>query len=166
MAFTKRRSAAERFWAKVKKSSGCWNWAGGKSGGNDGKSYGSFATGGRLNHQNWYAHRYSYFIHFGEIPEGLFVLHKCDNGLCVNPKHLELGTHLKNMRDAVDRKRLRPYDRRGEKNSNAKLTAKDVEKIRWLLTEGYTQQSIADHYGVWQTVISEIKLGKTWTKLR
>lgn len=96
------RSATDRFWERVKKGSpnDCWEWQGmclPETG------YGVFTLG----RQKVYAHRYSYQIANGEIPEGLLVLHKCDNPPCVNPAHLYAGTQFDNMRDARERGRLR-----------------------------------------------------------
>lgn len=74
------------------------------------------------------AHRYMYEKYHGTIPEGMHVLHKCDNPPCVNPAHLFIGTHLDNMRDR-DQKGRR-VDVRGEACGSAKLTAKQVQEIR------------------------------------
>lgn len=76
---------------------GCWNWKTyiGKNG------YGQFI----LNPKKVSAHRASWIIHKGEIPQGLFILHKCDNKKCVNPNHLFLGTQLENIRDAYSKGR-------------------------------------------------------------
>ena len=87
-----------RFWSKVNKNteSGCWEWTAGR----DGHGYGKFYLHGK----DIGAHRASWEIHNGKIPEaegyhGMCVLHKCDNPLCINPSHLWLGTNLDNMRD-------------------------------------------------------------------
>ena len=162
MSLVKKVTDAERFWSKVDKRSEdeCWNWLAARAGRN--KNYGSFSSGALTNHKSGPAHRFSYWLNIGEIPDGLEVMHKCDNGLCVNPKHLEVGSRKQNMEDAKARGRLNPYDRRGEKNSNAKLTEGDVARIRDLLEQGYTQQSIADLYGVHQAHVSHIKLRKGW----
>lgn len=85
----------ERFWKFVKKrSEGCWGWIGG----HDDKGYGSISRGsaseGRVK-----AHRLSWELHFGPIPDGLEVLHLCDNPECNNPDHLAIGTHRANMFD-------------------------------------------------------------------
>jgi len=78
--------------------SGCWLWTAGlnKSG------YGLF-------YLNWAmtAHRASYALYKGEIPDGLYVLHKCDVKCCVNPDHLFIGTHSDNMKDYADKRRVR-----------------------------------------------------------
>ena len=80
-----------RFWAKVKKTDGCWE----RGGANNGCGYSLIEVAGRRT----YAHRYAWEISNGPIPKGLFVLHKCDNPPCVRPDHLRIGTHTENMID-------------------------------------------------------------------
>lgn len=156
----KKLTVEERFWAKVARGpeDQCWEWLAARAG--PYRRYGSFCGG--KNNKTLTAHRFSYILHSGEVPHGLDVMHKCDNGLCVNPSHLEVGTRKKNMEDAKARGRLRPYDRRGEKNSNTKLSKEEVDQIRKYIDEGYTQQSIAAEFGVHQTLISRIKIGRSW----
>lgn len=94
----------QRFWAKVKKGkvNECWNWTGAKKGAGYGHlslnkaAYKSIFMG---------AHRFSWLLHFGEIPKEMIVCHKCDNMLCVNPKHLFLGTRKDNTQDMVQKNR-------------------------------------------------------------
>jgi hypothetical protein len=92
----------KRFLSHVDKSEGCWEW----SGKVDKAGYGQFKIGGRNGKTN-FAHRVSYTLFKGEIPDGMCVLHRCDNPPCVNPEHLWLGTKADNSRDAMAKGRLR-----------------------------------------------------------
>lgn len=90
-----RLSAEERFWAKVTKTAGCWLWTGCVV-----RRYGQFGVSPGVSAR---AHRFSYELAYGPIPEGMFVCHKCDTPLCVNPTHLFLGTNSDNQLDAVQK---------------------------------------------------------------
>jgi hypothetical protein len=140
--------AAIRFWSKVKKASGCWLWTGavGKVG------YGNFGTGGGVTVG---AHRFSYELHCGPVPDGKLVLHRCDNRLCVRPDHLFLGTHKDNTADASNKGRLA----RGERQGGAKLTA---DQARTIYTSEKTQDQLAAEFGVSQAQVYRIRAGRAW----
>lgn len=98
----KRKPLEERFWAKVAKSDSCWNWTGSLAG----SGYGYLHIGDKVERKPRTAHRVSWEIHNGPIPEGLWVLHKCDNRKCVNPEHLFIGDRVDNMRDCAAKGRV------------------------------------------------------------
>ena len=101
----KMKPVEDRFWEKVDKrnSDECWNWKSSIRGNGYGAFFTHFLGEGRKCHG---AHRYSWLLTKGQIPDGLWVLHKCDNRLCVNPKHLFLGDRFANMKDAATKKRI------------------------------------------------------------
>lgn len=96
---TPEQTAPARFWAKVVKSASCWLWQGKP---ND-SGYGTLRTGDEGAPE--YAHRYSWRLHKGPVPDGYCVLHRCDTPLCVNPEHLFLGTRGSNNADAKAKRR-------------------------------------------------------------
>jgi len=96
------QSDIERFWSKVNKTESCWNWTAGIRGK---CGYGAF----RLNGRTISAHRISYEVEYGKIPDNSCVLHKCDNRICVRPSHLFLGTLLDNIKD---------MDNKGRRNTH------------------------------------------------
>ena len=135
----------KRFLAKVRKmESGCHEWQAGLH--RDG--YGKFQDMGKTVQ----SHRAAYALLVGPIPQEAWVLHRCDNRKCVNPKHLFLGDAKANIADMDAKKR---------RGSKSKLTYRDVEEIRSLLAGRHSQQAIADKFHIGQTVVSRIKLGKT-----
>jgi hypothetical protein len=110
------------------------------------------------------AHRWAYCKHNGlslhEI-DGMVVMHKCDNRLCVNPNHLLIGTHADNCKDKVEKCR----QARGETAGNSKLTDSQVLSIKKLFDFGESNRSIAKFYGVSAMCIGRIRSGKTWGHL-
>lgn len=151
-----RPTLAERFWLRVDKRGPdeCWPWAGNINR----LGYGTVSRGASRSDR---AHRVSYELNVGPIPEGMHVLHSCDNRRCVNPAHLRTGTHAENMRDLVERKRL--PDRRGERANNSKLTEDQVRAIRVRRAAGERQIALAREYGVDKTLIWMIVTRKIWT---
>lgn len=97
------KTLEQRFWEKVDKTEECWNWTAATR--NSG--YGCIKVNGKVQD----SHRLSWSLVNGDIQNGLFVLHRCDNRLCVRPDHLFLGTQKDNMRDATSKGRMSvPHD--------------------------------------------------------
>ena len=108
------------------------------------------------------AHRVSYRIHKGHIPDGMKVLHKCDIPCCVNPEHLFLGTQAENIRDMDAKGRRKSAPMPGSKNGNSKLTD-DVAKA--IYDDPRPQRQVAEAFGVSQRLVWNIKHRKTWTHI-
>lgn len=143
----------DRFWGKVEKTSTCWNWKASLS--KDG--YGEISDNGIMR----LAHRVSWELHNGKIPENMCVLHHCDNRKCVNPSHLFLGTNYDNVRDCINKNRAKKA--RGENVKTSKLNESDVINIRKLYSSGnYTFAEIAKGYGVKYNAISRIVKRASW----
>lgn len=125
------------------------------------RRYGSFwfSTGPKTS-VTFSAHRFSWMINSGPIQAGLQVLHKCDNGRCVNTEHLFLGTQQDNIDDMMAKKRHKPP--RGESNASAKLCTKDIEDIITLLCAGVKAREIAAIYNVTRDTIKRISGKTTW----
>jgi hypothetical protein len=113
------------------------------------------------------AHRYSWELHFGPIPDGLLVCHKCDNPACVRPSHLFLGTSADNTADMLAKgRRVAPSTAnlaRGSQHYKAKFRDADIRKIRRLYAKGsILQREIGAMFGVSPTCISHIIQRKSW----
>lgn len=149
----------ERFWAQVSKSdnsSDCWLWVGCKRG-KGRHARGQIGVKGKMTNSS----RCSWQIHFGEIPEGMQVLHRCDIPLCVRPDHLFLGTQRDNVLDMFAKGRA---PRAGAANGMAKLTPEQVAEIRKL--KGIiTQTKLAERFGISNGTVSAIHTGKRWKQL-
>ena len=160
-----RLSLKERFEQKYQPVpwTGCWIWtAASKEHG-----YGVIGIGTRKEGLIK-AHRLSYILHKGEIPEDKVVMHKCNNPSCVNPDHLEAGTRKENQRYMVNCGRLKIPDNRGERATWSKLTeaaAKEIIDAFATKTKG-TGTSLAKKFNVSRAAIYEIWGGKNWKHLR
>lgn len=106
------------------------------------------------------AHRAAWILYRGAIPNGMLVLHRCDNPPCVNPKHLYLGTPKQNMVDKMRRGRFKTGV--GTKQPGAKLHDDEITQIRSKYKEGITQRALSREYGVSQSVISTVINKKAW----
>ncbi len=127
---------AEKFWSKVNKGSKCWNWTGPRN-----KGYGWFYIGGR----GHLAHRISYYFHIEDLPKPpYYILHKCNNKLCVNPEHLYKGTAKENKADQIRDTGIRSGGR------SKKLGTEQILYAAMLSISGKTQREIAKIMGVSQ----------------
>lgn len=156
---SRRPSIADRYWENVSRDGhpkGCWIWTSFV----DRKGYGRINTKDADGKKHFtLAHRLSWEIHNGPIPDGLYVLHKCDVPLCSNPEHLFLGTQRDNMQDCIAKGRKS----RGKQCSFAKLTEEQVVEIRRRYAEGGTsQQSLAQEFNVSRGHVQAIITRKTW----
>ena len=155
-----------RFWSKVDRSNadGCWEWTAAKSP----FGHGNFHCQNQMHR----AHRISWVVTHGEIPNNSFVLHKCDNPKCCNPQHLFLGTQSDNVADMISKGRnvkssqlsliMKTHAARGDRNGMAKLNQSDVNGIRLLLRAGMLQKDIASLFSICQQSVSDIKLNRYW----
>jgi hypothetical protein len=130
---------------------GCWNWIGHLVKFN----YGQIQVDG----QPRPSHRVSWMLHFGKIPDGMCVLHKCDNPSCVRPDHLFLGTTATNNTD----RHLKNRDARGSRSGKSVLTEELVQQIRTLYKRGeFGSQRIANMLGLKKPTVKHVLRGRTW----
>lgn len=172
---------------------GCWLWTATKNN----MGYGMLTAWDdrRARWAKKLAHRLSYELHCGQIPDGALVLHRCDTPACVNPAHLYLGNHLRNNRDMWERGRARPVPakrlsdgtvahpppppqrnpdgslkypppiKRGQDNTNSKLTGSLVLGVYARRLAGETCTAIAKSLGVERTIIKDVCAGKNWAHM-
>lgn len=161
------KTMEERFWSYVSRGDGCWEWTGHRNG----QGYGGFSLG-RKHEGNEAAHRVSWRLAYGPIPDGMFVCHHCDNRACVRPDHLFLGTHEDNMRDMREKGRGARGDRhwkrkypwmvkRGELSPAAKLSDADAaEIVRLYFAREATAKEIASRFGVAASTVHRLASGR------
>ena len=157
------KTEPDRFWAMVDMAGDCWTWTGSVNA----WGYGAFMPYRARTHVA--AHRYSWVLHNGPIPDGLCVLHRCDNPPCVNPAHLYVGTHKNNSDDK--RAKGRDFHPLGEDHAMSKLRDCDVLRIREL----YSFRGVGDgkmsgvalsrEYGVTPETIYAIIQRRNWTHI-
>jgi len=156
---TKRTRRIERLLSRRKiDKKGCWIFTGPL----DKDGYGMFGNGPLFR-----SNRASFILFKGEIPQGQWVLHKCDEKSCFNPDHLYLGDVKQNVKDAVERgqhprgpnpKKALPH----EKNGNSKLKLEQVVKIRELYGKPYSWSRLAKMFGISKRQIGRILKEESW----
>ena len=162
------KSIEDRFWDKVKKTDTCWLWTASLRN----KGYGAFGYTLDGNTVQDRAHRYSYRLHIGTIPPGMFVLHHCDTPACVNPDHLFLGTNQDNVTDMMRKGRNviggtycgddNQYQR-GMSHHAAKFTDDQVRMVRQLYAAGgVSYAQLGKMFGVAGSAIGKIVRRDRW----
>jgi hypothetical protein len=150
----------QRFWEKVDKSGDCWLWTARV----DREGYGQFTAD---RHPDG-AHRVAWTLAYGPIPDGMDVLHRCDNRPCVRSTHLFLGDQVANNADMVSKGRNRGVA--GELHPRSKLTTAQVQEIRAAYAGRYRPQidrriELASRFGISTQQIIAIQLGNAWRHL-
>jgi hypothetical protein len=144
----------KRILENIKIEGDCWIW-----------QRGIFVKDGygqtQINKKKYRTHRLSYLVFNNIDPGKMYVCHTCDNRLCVNPKHLWLGTAKENTKDSIEKGRSALL--KGEDSYSSFLTEKEVKEIKELFKKGVFQKEIALLYGVTQSNISCIFSGKSWS---
>lgn len=135
-----------RFWRHVQKTDTCWLWTAGC----DTHGYGRTRDD---DNRDIGAHRASFLLAYGHIPDGLRVLHRCDNPSCVRPDHLFIGTQQDNVRDCI------------AKGRHSKLTPEQVTQIRQSLASGVSQLALSRAFNVKPTTICDIAHRRSWPDL-
>lgn len=146
-----------RFWDKVdmRRTDECWPW---KASVNS-HAYGRFKL---ASYRTATASRVALIATKREEPDGMQVLHTCDNPACCNPAHLYFGTHEQNMRDKVERDRCRTGDQKGAKNGAAKITNEQLALIVRRIRSGWNNKQIATDMPIGHAMVSKIRLGHLW----
>ena len=163
-------SDADRFWSRVNKDGPtntrrpdlgpCWLWTGSRYTQKGRKTYSQVTYEGR----RITAHRASYLMHGGIVPDGHDIMHRCDTKPCVRPDHLTTGTRSENLRDGF----ANPANKgvcAGENNGRARLTWDDVHNIRRALETGGRTHELAAIYGLHPSYVTAIKAGRKWSEV-
>lgn len=147
-----------RFWAKVDKTGHCWTWTGATY-----QGYGIMHLP-RCRDRTQRAHRVSWTITHGLIPDGMHVCHHCDNPPCVNPAHLFLGTDADNLKDMRDKGRHPGFGprRKGEAHHFSKMTAETVLECRSRHAAGEKAPTLSRAYGVNKSSMYAILRRRSW----
>jgi len=132
----------QSFWEQVNKTPSCWVWTGKVSS----NGYGYFQSFKKV-------HRLSYELHKGEIPKGKVIKHSCDNKLCVNPEHLELGTYSENLKEAYDRGLRKP---KGSQRDSIRLSQ---EQLDYLMDSPKSLRSLSIELGISVHRVKSIRSG-------
>jgi hypothetical protein len=148
-----KRSNPETFWNNVDKTGSCWTWRGATQ--KDGY--------GILTYQRkfYLAHRLSYLLAHGIVPDGLNICHTCDNPVCVNPDHLFAGTQLDNVRDMINKSRQ--VNLKGSSHGMAKLTEAQVSAIRAeYVPYVVTSRHLSDKYCITVSSVKSVLQHRQW----
>lgn len=150
-------SPEERFWRFVEKHEGCWKWTGNKASG-----YGRLAVGAKSDGY-FLAHRFSWELHNKQkIPEGMVVMHKCDNPECTNPEHLSIGTLKENTKDMISKGRKKTVVSIGVSNGQSLL---DEEKVKFIRQSNLSHAEVGRILNVSASCVRNVRIGRTWTHI-
>lgn len=134
---------------------GCWLWLGWCDGDGYGKVNPGVLPGERV------VHRIAHVVYVGPIPEGLSVLHRCDQPCCINPDHLFLGSHVDNMRDMIAKGRR--VEVKGSRHGQSKLSEGQVVEMRRLAARGWRSPALAMRFGISPRNVRDVVARKLWS---
>lgn len=143
-------------WLKSKTKvteSGCWQWTAGKHGV-------GYACVPAAIHKSRYGHRAMYEAVVSNIPQGMYVLHSCDNRLCINPEHLFVGSHIDNVKDMHSKNRHRGGSMPNEKNPSCKFSDETIREIKSLRGK-LSLRKITNTYGISETQLLRVYRGES-----